>query len=83
MTKAKARVEKEKVLVKTKIGVENEMADTKGKTKYENEKVGSKLINAVSKAPFSHAQNWILMPTLHKQRMMIKPSRILTKRKHN
>ncbi len=52
MTKAKARVEKENVLVKTKIGVENEMAKTKGKARYENEKVGSKLINVVSKAPF-------------------------------
>ncbi len=52
MTKAKTRVEKEKVPIKRKVGVENKMVNTKGKVGGENEKVSSTFINAMSKAPF-------------------------------
>jgi len=51
VTKAKTRVEKEKVLIKRKVGVENKMVNTKGKVGGENEKVISKLIKAMSRAP--------------------------------
>jgi hypothetical protein len=51
VTKVKAVVEKEKVLVKTEVGVDNEMVNTKGKAKGENEKVSSKPIKAMSRAP--------------------------------